>query len=391
MRTLLLTDSDVFAGTERHILDLAQGLRALGMDIVVAAPSPSVLQEQCAALGIDFKVIQKRSGTYDGAAVSTVERMLEREEIDLVHANNGQTLMTAVVARRRADRGAVVFTQHFLAPARHSRRGLKGWASRRIHHWLGRQVDHTIAISQAVLDASLERGDVRPDRITVVHNGVNDISKKQTRTRAQTRTDLGVSEHAPIILCSARLEREKDVGTLVDAMKRVVQRDSIATCFIAGDGQQRTDLESAIARHALQDHVKLLGFRDDIPDLLAAADVFALPAVAEPFGLSIVEAMSMSLPVVTTDAGGPREIVLHGKTGYLVAPRSPDAMADALSSLISSQALRSAMGGCGRQRFEAQFTVPLMAQRVAAIYAKVGSAHVSGATGEKVQVTGVSA
>jgi glycosyltransferase involved in cell wall biosynthesis len=169
----------------------------------------------------------------------------------------------------------------------------------------------------------------------------------------------------------ARLEKEKDVGTLIAAMQQVVQKKPQTVCVHAGDGEEKEALLQQIQNLGLAKQVRLLGFRSDALSLMGAGDVFVLPSLAEPFGLVLLEAMAMKKPIIATNAGGPREIVINGETGYLVPPQQPAEMSEAILRVLGDEAARVAMGQQGHQRFLAQFTAERMAQSTFGVYKKV--------------------
>lgn len=364
---LLFTDADVFAGTERHILDLADGLRSQAVRVQVACPKPSPLATQVEALGIHVIPIPKR-GLIDRAAVGQLRQLLRDGTIDLIHSHNGRTSLIAAMAVRSAKKGACVATQHFLEPNHATQKGIKGALFRIAHHWVGARTAHFIAISQAACDGMLSRREAPGSKITVVPNGIADPDLSLLRPVDQVRGELGVAEGQPLVVCAARLEKEKDIATLIAAMKLVHRERPECVCVVAGEGSLQADLQRTIASENLSNVVKLLGFRSDVLSLIAAGDLFVLPSLAEPFGLVILEAMALGRAVVATKAGGPLEIVRDGETGLLTPPSDPAAMAAAIVSLIADDPQRHAMGAAGRQRFEACFTVNRMARAIAHIY-----------------------
>jgi glycosyltransferase involved in cell wall biosynthesis len=367
MRVLLLTDSDVFAGTERHILELGAGLMAAGVEVAVGAPSPSPLAQRCEDDRIPFHVIHK-GGSYDRAAINVISRLFLENEIDIVHAHNGRTALVAALARQRVGRGKVIFTQHFLYPAHVNRSGLGGLASRLAHHWVNKRVSQTIAISTAVRDRMVARHPGGAERINVVHNGISDPVTSFPQSRLEIRRGLSIDEDIPLIVCAARLEEEKGISLLVDAMARLADCVPAARCLIAGQGSQQGAVVAQIGRLGLAERVRLLGFRPDVLDIISAADVFVLPAKAEPFGLVIVEAMAVGRAVVAVNSGGPAEIVEHERSGLLVPQSSSESIAGAIVRLLRSADLRDAMGVAGRQRFLERFTAERMARNTLDVY-----------------------
>ena len=372
MRVLLFTDADVFAGTERHIFDLASALQVGFKDEVavrVACPVPAPLAERCREAGIEVVAIAKR-GLIDLNAVRQLRRMLKSGRVDLIHAHNGRTALCAALAVTLARRGQFVMTQHFLSPNHTSQSGLKGAISGRAHGWVSRKAALFIAISQAVRNAMIERGEVEKEKIAVVLNGVPDAADTSNRVLDEpqsVREKFGVGVR-PLIVCAARLEAEKGLETLVAAMQTVRQAQPEALCLIAGDGSLHDELQGQIERAQLGDNVRLIGFQVDVLALVNAADVFVLSSLSEPFGLAIIEAMSLGKPVVATRSGGPLEIVANGESGILVAPSSSEDMAQALLRLLGNETERDQMGQAARERYVEHFTSERMAREMVAAY-----------------------
>jgi glycosyltransferase involved in cell wall biosynthesis len=165
---------------------------------------------------------------------------------------------------------------------------------------------------------------------------------------------------------TARLDAQKGLLHLVEAARAV----PAAVFLIAGEGPERTDLEAAARRSAVEDRVRLLGPRDDVPALLAACDVFVLPSLFEGAPLAILEAMAAGRPVVASRIGGVDELLLDGVTGLLVPPADPAALAGAILRLIATPALRVRLADAGRERARA-FDAPAMARAVMALYDEV--------------------
>ncbi len=271
--------------------------------------------------------------------------------------------MNAIGARGAAT--SCLFTQHFLSPARVDRKGIRGWVSRRLGKWALRRTHHTLAISNAVRDAAIARGDALPNAITTVLNGIDD-----SHVLSHTSPVAALERDRPLRVCSvARLAKEKRVDVLIDAMAKLSARGVPAECEIFGSGQLEDSLASRVRETRAP--VVLRGHRADVLNAVRDVDVFVLPSDAEPFGLAIVEAMALCKPVIAVDAGGPREIIVHGVTGLLVPPNDPPALADAIATLARDPEKRAAMGRAGRERFLTHFTAERMARETLAVYRAV--------------------
>lgn len=370
MRVVLFTDSDAFSGTERYILDLAVHLPLYGVEVKIACPVPSPLAARAAREGVPLVPIPKR-GLVDWRAAGILRRLLHQGEAEVIHAHNGRTALATALAARSSGRGRFLVSQHFLFPDHVGRSGPKARLFRWAHLWVSQQIDHYIAISGAVRKEMLFRGDAPDRKITVIPNGVRVPDSRSLRPAAQVRAELGLSGSMPLIACVARLELEKNVISLVEAMATIVRTYPGARCVVAGEGFRRPALENRIRELGLQEAVRLLGFREDALSVVNAADLFVLPSLAEPSGLAILEAMALGKAVVATRAGGPTEIVAEGETGLLVPPANPSSLAGALRRLLRDPDLRKAMGEMGAQRFHERFTADHMAQGTLEVYRRV--------------------
>jgi len=370
MRVALFTDADVFAGTERHLIALARGLKASGAEVSVACPPSSPVAEMATSSGVRVIGIGKKS-LFDNRAILKLLNCLSTGELEIIHAHNGRTAFLAAIAKTLARRGRVVATQHFLAPAHSHRRGPSGALSLITHRWISRTADHHIAISQAVRNAMLERAEAAPNKITVVHNGIPAPDRSELREKSAVKAALGIDAVRPLIVCAARLEPEKDIDTLIQAMKIVSQHPSQPFCVIAGEGTQRARLEQEIQHLRLIDSVALLGFQQDTLSLINACDLLVLPSLAEPFGLAILEAMSLGKPVIATDVGGPLEIVQERETGLFFPAGNAECLAKAILTLTGNTTLALQMGTKGKSHFHANFSVERMVRSTLAIYSQI--------------------
>ena len=372
LRVALCTDADVFAGTERHILDLAGELKCRGIGITIACPAASPLAERASRVGITVLPLPAQKGVSAGLkTLALLCSHLHGGKSEILHAHNGRTALLCAIAKKLARRGRIVATQHFLAPAHSQRTGIKGALSRMAHHWVNRTADHLIAISHATRDAMLARGDATAEKLSVVHNGIPEPKRGTPVDAKAIRSSLGIKDERPLVVCAARLEPEKDIPTLIRAMEIVRHTLPQIACAIAGDGSQKALLECEIEARGLAGTVSLLGFQADIHSLIHACDLFVLPSLAEPFGLAILEAMALAKPVIATRVGGPLEIILDHTTGLLVPPSDPRALAAAMATLASNRGLASQMGGTGRARFCRKFTAGRMADSILEIYSRI--------------------
>ncbi len=233
-----------------------------------------------------------------------------------------------------------------------------------------RRADALIAISDFVAD-TLRDGGCDPSSIHVVLNGIELARWTPRQGRDLMRKELAIDDATPVVITVCRLFRSKGVSEVVQAMHDVREAVPSAVLLVVGEEMEWGYLDELRGMaHDLQidDRVHFLGRRDDVPALMAAADVFAMPSEYEPFGLVYAEAMAMELPVVALDNGGTVEVVEHEADGLLSPPGDRDALADNLRALLLDPGRRAAYGAHGRRRVEQCFTTQRMAANTAAVY-----------------------
>ena len=367
LNILHLNDTDNWAGTESHILDLTTALRELGVDAAIACPPRSPL----AARAIEIPVVPLHtSKLMDRRAIRQLARLLKSGRADILHAHNGRTQLHGALAVAAARRGQLVWTQHFIAPHHAQLGGRKAAILRRVHGAVNQRTHGFIAISGAVKAAMIERNEAPADKIIVVPNGIGDPRAANLENAATVRARYGVASDAPLVVALCRLEAEKEVGTLLKAWARVAAKRPDARLVIGGRGAQQSELQRQIETLQIGASARLVGFVEDALALTNAADVFAHPAPAEPFGLVFLEAMALGKPVVACRGGAAPEIV-NDACGVLTAPGDEAATATALGELLDDAVRARALGRAGRARFEAHFTRAQMAKNTFAVYRSV--------------------
>jgi glycosyltransferase involved in cell wall biosynthesis len=289
-------------------------------------------------------------------------RLCKTSGAAILHANTPRTNLYAAAAGRLAGIPVIWHCRNLLEPG-----------MRDTDRWFAWLPDRIICNSAAI--AARFTGSRWRDRVVVIVNGVDLTEYRPEVSGAGIRTELGWTSR-PLIAAISRLDPEKGHATLLEAMRRVLIRCPAARLVIAGRAAvDPTGRHAALQRHieelGLGKVVRLVGFRRDIPELLAAADICVLPASAEACGRVLLEAMAMATPVVATASGGTPEIVRDGVTGILVPPGDAGAMATALENLLQDPTRAGSMGAAGRERAVAHFSIEAHAEKTMRLYADV--------------------
>ena len=240
--------------------------------------------------------------------------------------------------------------------------------NRRIQRYLWRRADQVLAVSGVLANRLATTMHFPRKHIRAIVNGVN-LSQFQPGLAVESlRASLKLSRDTRIVGIVGRLEPVKDHATFLQAMAYVVARYSNVCALIIGDGSLNLSLQQQVEKLKLTQHVRFLGRRDDIPQLLNLMDVFVLSSRSEGMSNTILEAMATGLPVVATHVGGNPEIVQDGETGMLVESDNSRELADSIIFLLKNSERRGQMGLAARKRVEETFSLQKMVSKYEELY-----------------------
>lgn len=357
LRIALMIECDGPGGAELMMLDLASELRSRGHAVlpVNLANGTGWLGARFEAAGFQPATFEIRSAL-DPGAVRSLTSILRDFRADVVHSHEFTMAIYGAAAAPRAGARHVI-TMHgglYYATA---------WRRRMALRWAARRSDALVGVSVATA-AALERtlGTGRR-RAVVVPNGI----PQRSGVRELVRRELSIAPDDLLIVAVGNLYPVKGHAVLLDALAMLRDRDGWHLA-IAGRGEEEAGLRARAAAAGIESRVHILGFRDDIPDILAAGDIFAMPSLSEGLPLALVEAMSFGLPVVVTRVGGIPEVVTDGVEALLVPPSDPSALASALRRLIDDVQLRRRLGDAGRTRAQRDYAIGTMADRYERLY-----------------------
>ncbi|CAN5884477.1 glycosyltransferase family 4 protein [soil metagenome] len=365
-------------GAEHSLAELLPRLRERGVESAVATfvPRTGGLQQHLIDEGFDVEVLHSR--TWPGR-VRELRRKFRREPPDLVHA----TLVNACLTSRVAGLGtgipqinSVVNTTY--DPAKAQLTSIAPWKLRVLGtvdaFTLRHGVDHVHAITDAVRDEVIDHLGRDPETVTVIPRGrsATALGGAGTARRDRVRADLGIAPDAVVVLNVGRQDPQKDQAGLVRAVAELATTHPHVELVIAGRaGSATADLDAAIASTGRSDNVRLLGHRDDVPDLLAAADIFAFPSLYEGLGCVLIEAMALETPIVGADAAAVAEVLEHGHLGEVVPRGDHRALADGIRRLVDDPGRRAELAALGRARFLDRYELDRIADATVDLYRSV--------------------
>jgi glycosyltransferase involved in cell wall biosynthesis len=305
----------------------------------------------------------------DAIAVARLAGMLRRGRIDLLHTHSSKAGIVGRAAAAIAGTRAVVHTVHGW-----SFNDTQGPATRRLYVALerlaARRTHALVFVSEADRDRGAALGIGDPARYHLFRSGIDrGLYEARPGTREATRRALGYAPEDFVVGTLACLKAQKAPLDFVAAADAAGRDDPRLRFFIAGDGELRPDVEREVAARGLAGRFRLLGWREDAAEVLAAMDLFVLTSRFEGLPRAVLQAMAAGVPVVATAVGGTPEVVRDGVTGRLVPPGNPEAAAGAIVELARDPDRRARCVAAARERLGEEFDIRGMVRSLDALYA----------------------
>ena len=348
---LVSTQRDWHGGEEQARL-LAVGLRRQGCRCAILARGGGALAKRLAVDG--FEVFPFAGNGRTPAALWQIRRQLRQLRPDALHCNDAHAVSGAGLAALGLPIAARIASRRVSFPLRSP--------------WLYRCLCDVVAcVSRDVLDVCRRDG-LPAAMLRVVHDGV-DPARVGSGDRQRGRLALGLADHETLLLSVAKLTDPKGHRFLLDALPVVIGKVPHLVVALAGDGELRETLEQQSKQLGIQSHVRFLGYRHDVPDLIHAADLFVLPSLSEGLCSTLIDVMLAERPIVTTTAGGIPELVgSEPLSAWTVPPGDAHALADEIILALNSPQRCVTMQRQARQRAESLFTADRMVEATLAVY-----------------------
>ena len=348
-------------GAQEHVLGLVSRMDHARFDVSVVSLSPGSAARKLERAGFEVLVIDEHD---DAIATGALAAHLVDVRPDVIH--NHMYRAELVGTRAAIALGEVGHRRPYIVSTVHSSR-VRSEEDREMLRVLTPAMDQLIAVSKMIEDKLVAEGRTTAP-ITRIYNGV-DLSRYERVEACCTLPDeYGMEPGSQIVGVVARLEPEKGHPTLLEAWPPVLRAVPDAYLLIVGEGSRREALEAQTRDLRIAHRVVFTGRRDDVPSVTAALDVAVLPSYREAQGLSILEALALSRPVVASNVGGIPEMITDGVNGVLVPPHDPDALAAAIIRLLRDHPFADTLGRAGHDMVHDRFCIDLMVESVQAIY-----------------------
>lgn len=336
-------------GAEKNLCCLAKALQGEYRLSVVCLYGKGRIAEELGSAGVDVRCIELRRSWHFYRIRRLIKHIREFQP-DILHT----FLFHANIAGRYAGWRAGVPVVISSVRVAERERGYHLTVDR----WTSGLVDVEVCVSEAVRRFTMEEAGIPESKLTVIPNGI-DVSEYGTGPSPSG---------APVVTFVGRLHTQKGVDILIRAARTILRDNPKTTFNIVGEGPEKKALKDLAAREDVSERIRFTGFVADVGNVLAASHLLVLPSRWEGMPNAVLEAMACARPVVASNVDGCSEVVDDGKTGLLVPPEDPDALADAVLEILRDPERARNMGQAGRSRAETEFTVSKMVNAYKELY-----------------------
>jgi glycosyltransferase involved in cell wall biosynthesis len=322
------------------------------------------LQEELSFLGVhvvDFS--KRRNGSK--IPIKRIRDYVQAHHVRIIHSHSVRTTLAAAAALAGLPQTVHLATEHLFYSPWDRRWGPIYTVLDRLSLYLP---DHIVAVSQRMYHQIVALPGLSPKRVTAIQNAVDCDDFYVPDQRDPCRSELGLVPESHVVGYAGRFEKQKRLDLLLEGFYQVLAHHPGARLLIVGKGWLRSSLEKLANRLGISHAVIWTGFRQDIPCLLAAMDIYVQPSANEGLSLTVLEAMAAGKPVIVTDVGGAKEMVSDDRTGILIPPGSASAIGTAIVDLLDHPEKCTALAKAGRRRVNQEFNVQRMVDAYQEVY-----------------------
>lgn len=365
LSVMMFSNATVRAGAEEHVLELLHGLDRRQFRLQLACPEV-LLEKYGNDIPKDVRVTPiMLDHLSDIRGAIGLARALRQQKIDILHSHMFRASLFASPIGKLCGVPVLIETTHVRETWR------KGWLKSRfvVDRAVGHLIDHYIAVSEANSRYLIEQKRIPAKKVSVIQNGCSMERVDPSRAHPQgIRESLGFSEDDLVLIVMARLEPQKGHRILLQALALLRKGFPNMRLICLGTGALEGELKATVRDLGLEDSVRFVGFRSNVGDWLAAADIGVLPSFYEGLPLTAVETLAAGIPLVATSVDGTPEVVIDGETGLLVPPGDPAAMAEAIGRLARQPDLRRQFALAGRDWVLKRFTIRRQVEQTSSLY-----------------------
>ncbi len=357
MRVLHTEWSDGWGGQEIRVLLEARLLNEAGHDAIIACRPCSELYKRALDSSVETIPLNIK-GPLDIRSALRLRHIIRDRGIDIINTHSSHDSWVGLIASWLTLPPVFVRTRHLSVPVK-----------RRFLNFIYTMPDAIITTSKTIRDMLVSELGIEEENVVSIPTGVDIRRFNIAVNKGQIKDSLGIGGRAPVITTVGVLRSWKGHRVIIDAVKDIIDHYPEALFLFVGDGPQRSSIEGLISEKGLGEYVRLMGYRDDIPEILSASDLLLHPSLSyEGVPQSVLQAMATKVPVVATDVGGIVDVLIDGETGILIKPGSPDEIVRGIRGCLDNRDRALRMTERARLLVEKEYTLEVMMDRILKLY-----------------------
>ena len=365
-------DGNVLCGPESKALETCARFDRERFETIIVYSKGGRLVDEFRDIGVKVEHFDTKSKLNLGE-VWYLYNLIRTNKVDIVQTHGLRVDFFGYLAAKLAGVPHVI-TRH-VALSHHLIGGLRKGLYMTFDNKALRSAARIITVTEVVADDLVSNQGVDRSKIVTIYNGVDleKFSEVNRQKKTEIRAGLGIDGRKDVVGMVAQLTDWKGIPYFLKAIPLILGRHPNTIFLIVGDGTERRNLETLAQALGIASNVIFAGYRRDIPEMISIMDVSVLSSLREGLPNVLIEAMAMRKPVVATNVGGVPELVVDSKTGFLIPPRDPNALARAIIELLASREKRTRFGEAGRRYAEQKFSLAQMVKSYEDLYTQVAA------------------
>ncbi|MGI8952108.1 MAG: glycosyltransferase family 4 protein [Chitinophagaceae bacterium] len=350
-------------GGETHILNLVVTLDTTKFEPVVLSFTDGQMMDTLNEIGVKNFIIPSNKA-FDVLTWKKVKQLLQEEKIDIIHVH-GTRANTNIFWAAKSLGVPIIYTIHGW-----SFHDDQNWAVKNARIFVEKFITQNSKFNISVSESNQKTGfeNISNFKSVVINNGINLNVFNPNKSLKNIREELKISQEKIVVGFVARMTAQKDPLTLIHAFKKVLQQKNNVVLLMVGDGELKEKVIQLANELKINEQIIFENFRNDIPDVLNAIDIFCLPSLWEGLPIGLLEAMTMKKAVIATEVDGSKEIINHQENGLIIQPQNVDELANAILMLAENFSLRNELGNSARKTVEENFDIKKMTKQIEQLY-----------------------
>jgi len=344
-------------GVEKQLFNLLKNYdRTKLTPYVCSLTGIGVIGEMIQKTGVEVIPINSLSHTFNLKTINHIRKIIREKNIKIVRSHQYHANLYGRIAARLENVPCIVPSIHNLYTRD------KKIHRRVINNILSNYCHKIITVSNAVREDVLRYDSVNPDKILVIHNGIN-LTEYKKNISHNLKNEFNFPEDTVVLGTIARLSTQKGQKYIINAIPQIIKKNKKIKFLFVGDGEMKDELQAQASALGIREFIHFAGFRKDVKDILNVIDIFVFPSLWEGFANSILEAMATEKPIIASDIPPIKEIITHKNNGFIIRKENSSDISDAIIYLLDNPDLMADLARNARKTVEDNFDIKITAQK----------------------------